>query len=141
MSDKNFSDMSDDEIRAMAGATSPAGELRAAAKLLRDRANSATSGPWRYNPVKHFRYPGTSTFEESVFTGPAGKDALSVARTGPSDDPQSMADADYIASMHPVVALAVADLLDEVAADSHPSLPAWVEDATAKIARAYLESA
>ena len=34
--------------------------------------------------------------------------------------------------------LAVGDLLDEVAADRHSSLPAWVESAALKVARAYL---
>jgi hypothetical protein len=32
----------------------------------------------------------------------------------------------------------LADWLDEVAADRHSSLPAWVDDGTLRVARAYL---
>jgi len=94
----------------------PAQELREAARLMKERAKVATPGPWRYDPGKHFRAPGTCSFEESVFVGPIGKEALSVARTGETDDPESMADAAYIASMHPGVAVAVAGWLDDEAA-------------------------
>lgn len=59
------------------------------------------------------------------------------SRITTADDRQS----DHIASWHPLVALAVADWLDEVAADSHASLDAWVEQAALKVARAYLGEA
>jgi hypothetical protein len=64
-------------------------------------AQAATPGPWRHNPEKHWRKPGTSWFEEAVFAGPAGESAVCVAGTGKTDDPQSMADAAFIASHDP----------------------------------------
>jgi hypothetical protein len=69
-------------------------------------AREATTGPWRHNPDKHWRKPGTSWFEEAVFAGPAGADATCVAGTGETDDPQSMADAEHIARWDPVRVLA-----------------------------------
>lgn len=74
-------------------------ELEAAAK-------AATPGPWRWNPDKHWRKPGTAWFEEAVFAGPAGSAATCVAGTGPTDDPQSMADARHIALWNPAAVLA-----------------------------------
>ena len=50
MSDKNVSGMSDAEVREMAGAASPADELRKSAKTLRELADAATPGPWRTTP-------------------------------------------------------------------------------------------
>jgi hypothetical protein len=61
----------------------------------------ATPGPWRYNPNKHWRKPGTSWFEEAVFAGPPGSDAICVAGTGGTDDSQSMKDAAFIARHDP----------------------------------------
>src|SRR5687767_7508448 len=52
-------------------------------------ARAATPGPWRHNPNKHWRKPGTSWFEEAVFAGPPGEDATCIAGTGETDDPQS----------------------------------------------------
>lgn len=69
-------------------------------------AKAATPGPWRHSPDKHWHRPGTPEFEESVFAGPAGDAATSVAGTGPSDDPQSMADAAHIARHDPAAVLA-----------------------------------
>lgn len=82
------------------------------AQLKADEADAlvATPGPWRHDPVKHWREPGSVRFEESVFAGPEGADATSVALTGPSDDPQSMRDASHIARHGP------ARVLREVAA-------------------------
>lgn len=79
-----------------------------AARLDEDEraARAATPGPWRYNPDKHNRPPYSSAYEEAVFTGPAGADAICIAGTGPSDDPQSMADAAYIARHDPARVLA-----------------------------------
>lgn len=82
---------------------------------MRERAEAATPGPWRYNPDKHFREQGTCRFSEAVFTGPAGKTATAVALTGETDDPQGMADAAHIAAWHPLVAAAVADWLEAAA--------------------------
>lgn len=69
-------------------------------------ARAATSGPWRYDPTKHHRLPGTVRFEEGVFTGPPGADAVCIAVTGETDDPQSMADAEHIATWDPARVLA-----------------------------------
>jgi hypothetical protein len=69
-------------------------------------ARSATPGPWRHDPQKHWRKPGTSWFEEAVFAGPAGEEAVCVAGTGETDDPQSMADAAHIARHDPARVLA-----------------------------------
>lgn len=68
-------------------------------------AKAATSGPWRHNPDKHWRKPGTAWFEEAVFAGPPGEDATCVAGTGETNDAQSMADAAFIARHHPTRAL------------------------------------
>lgn len=70
-------------------------EDEAAARAIRD------CGPWRYNPAKHWRKPGTSWFEEAVFTGPAGAEAVCVAGTGDSDHPEAMARAAHIARWDP----------------------------------------
>lgn len=64
-------------------------------------ARAATGGPWRYNPDKHWRRPGTSWFEEGVFAGAPGEGAICVAGTGETDDPPSMADAAFIAEHDP----------------------------------------
>lgn len=69
-------------------------------------ARKATAGPWRHDPRKHWRKPGTAWFEEAVFAGPAGKDAVCVAGTGESDDPQSIYDAAFIAQHDPETMLA-----------------------------------
>jgi hypothetical protein len=68
-------------------------------------AGAATAGPWRHNPNKHWRKPGTCWFEEAVFTGPAGAAATCVAGTGESDHPQAMADARHIALNDPPTVL------------------------------------
>jgi hypothetical protein len=69
-------------------------------------AKKATPGPWRHDPRKHWRKPGTAWFEEAVFAGPAGKDAECIAGTGESDDPQSIYDAAFIAALDPASVLA-----------------------------------
>lgn len=69
-------------------------------------ARGATAGPWRYDPTKHHRRPGTSIFEEGVFTGPPGAEAVCIAVTGETDDTQSMADAEHIARWDPARVLA-----------------------------------
>lgn len=73
-------------------------------------ARAATPGPWRYNPSKHNVSPTTGIAEESVFAGAAGPAAITVASTGPSDDPQSMVDAAHIATWDPAHVLAVCEV-------------------------------
>jgi hypothetical protein len=62
-------------------------------------ASAASPGPWRYDPTRGFRMPGTETLEfVSSGTEP---DFRGIAATGPADDPQSMADAGHIARHDP----------------------------------------
>lgn len=63
-------------------------------------ARAATSGPWRYDADKMWNLPGMHFGEEFIGAGPVGK-AICVAGTGPADDPQSMADAAFIARHDP----------------------------------------
>lgn len=76
-------------------------QILAAIEEAEQDARAATQGPWRHTPEKHWRKPGTAWCEEAVFAGPAGADAVCVAGTGNSDDPQSMADAVHIARHDP----------------------------------------
>lgn len=73
------------------------------------REAAATPGPWRYDPTK----VNAITREESVFSGPFGKMAVTVASTGPCDDPQSMIDAEFIAHTRNL-APAVLDMMEAV---------------------------
>lgn len=104
-------------------------------------ARAATAGPWRYDPAKHWRKPGTSWFEEAVFAGPAGADAVCVAGTGETDDPQSMADAEHIARHHPIRVLAEVDakrrLLDDLdrLLDNPADLPSGALPAMVQVVR------
>jgi len=93
-------------------------------------AKAATPGPWRHNPNKHWHRPGSVEFEESVFAGPDGSEATFVAGTGPSDDPQSMADAAHIALHDPARVLreikakrAIVAAYLPAGGDPHPGLP------------------
>lgn len=83
--------------------------LRAAAGLLRARAEVATPGPWRYVN----REPCGSTIEYAVVQD--SMDTL-VADCGVTEDEWATGDAHYIATMHPGVAAALADWLDAEAA-------------------------
>ncbi|HEU4544069.1 MAG TPA: DUF6221 family protein [Jiangellaceae bacterium] len=69
-------------------------------------ARAATPGPWRYNPAKHWRKPDSTWFEEAVFAGPVGDDAICIAGTGETDDTGSAADAVHIARHDPARVLA-----------------------------------
>jgi len=85
--------------------------LRKAAALMRERASSASRGPWRYEGyVSESKNPGDGG--GWIHRG-VGADEYAVAVTLPySRHPE--ADATHIASWHPAVALAVADWLDEL---------------------------
>lgn len=89
--------MTPQEILDLLDRDLPAGILAGAA-LRENRTLAATAGRWRYDPKKAWREPGTSRYEEGVFAGPSGPDAITVAIAGPMDDPQSMADAGHIAA-------------------------------------------
>lgn len=87
-------------------------EIREAAGLMRSRAEAATPGPWSDNTPKRTRagrHVGRrpDVIEPGAFAG----DSLFLV-TGSTAAPGTVSDAAYIASWHPVVALAVADFLD-----------------------------
>lgn len=65
------------------------------------RETSHSTG-WRYDPGK----VNAVGREESVFAGPTGARAITIASTGPEDDPQSMMDARHIARFDPARILA-----------------------------------
>ena len=93
--------------------------LRKAANLMRERARAATPGPWSADGL------------EGTLSSPTG-DVLHVQMWRESD-------AEHIASWHPVVALAVADWLDDAAAyvAAYPGYT-HAEDTPLRVARAYL---
>lgn len=95
--------------------------LRAALDSAEHLAQRAYPGPWRYNPRKQWiqeedpiRRQLLAALgvrgEEFVGAGPEGT-AVGVAATGPADDPQSMADAEFIAAWGPdrILSLVVRD--------------------------------
>ena len=84
--------------------------LREAAKVLRNRAKAATTGPWRYVNTEVL---GDGTPFGDV-RDPKGQ------RVGDSDDEGSafiLFDGVYVATMHPGVGLATAAVLDALATD------------------------
>ncbi|MFD0209177.1 hypothetical protein ACFVH9_08565 [Streptomyces hirsutus] len=105
--------------RVLAAAT-PADDARVRADLRLQTAestllalvNGATGGSWRYRPEKQRTDPALRSGEEFVAAGPTGR-PVCVAATGPADDPQSMADASYIATVDPDVGRAVTAVLHE----------------------------
>ena len=81
---------------------SAAAELRTAAAVLRENAEGATPGPWGWKPATPGnRGPGAG------LTSPSCRLTLS--------NSIQVRDAVYIATMNPLVGLALADLLDDVA--------------------------
>jgi hypothetical protein len=88
--------------------------LREAATTLRERAEAATPGPWSH-------YPDTFRTDIPVHRlgSNAAQDAGGVGDVGltPAEHPHGFADAAYIATVHPGVGLALADWLDDVAAE------------------------
>lgn len=99
-------------------------------------ARAASAGPWRYDPTQHHREPGTVRFSEGVFTGPAGRDAICIATTGETDDPQSMVDAEHIARWDSARVLAEVEakrrVLDEYAEADHLQQVGWENDEPSK---------
>lgn len=75
----------------------PFEELRVAAQLMRERATAATPGPWLLD--RHAVRPGN------------GQGALALTN--------GRLNAEHITSWHPVVAFAVADLLENISDDMH----------------------
>lgn len=88
-----------------------ADKLRQAAKVLRERAESATPGPWEAYRRNHPLY--------GPIFGLHNIDPVADLIDGDVVESQDVAagDVDYIATMHPGVGLALADWLDTVGAD------------------------
>ncbi len=112
--------------------------LRRAAASMRERAEAATPGPWIVDVdcphiVMHPDKPGFS-WDGTAVT------AIQEDDFGLTDP----ADAGHIASWHPLVALAVADWLDDTARvwEAFDADPDFVQDEPAlAVARAYLADA
>jgi hypothetical protein len=106
----------------------PAEELREAARLMRERAQAATPGPWGGYEADAANYVVDYSGDDEGVLGPVAEQL-------------DTADAEHIASWHPMAALAVADWLDATAAGVgwHSLSPRgpYVEGAIA-VARAYL---
>jgi hypothetical protein len=146
----------------------PSQELREAAKLMRERAEAATPGPWeRPLDVRHKNFvmaalpegeqgsykSGSIPAGFASHKGPTGRYAgqrervsvvsAAIWSIGGFMRKRSGRDLDYIAGMHPAVALAVADWLDNEAQAAEaipagsPVLGPLIRHALA-VARAYL---
>ncbi|HET7405540.1 MAG TPA: hypothetical protein VFJ21_00185 [Mycobacteriales bacterium] len=116
--------------------------LRRAASLMRERAEAATQGPWRAEPIRGIglRRADVRGLPENTAYDYRGD---AVATAADSEFGACLqGDADHIAGMHPAVAVAVADWLEVVARR-------WVEAGTRSsitrerasalaVARAYL---
>ena len=99
--------------------------LREAASLMRERAKAATPGPWEGG--ERIVWSNANTRNPYVVTDGEGGDGGAF----------SVGNVDHIASWHPAVALAVADLLDISVTHQVGFTPIARERITA-IARAYL---
>jgi hypothetical protein len=94
--------------------------LREAATLMRERAEAATQGPWRAEPIRGIglRRADVRGLPENTAHDYRGDAVATAADSEFGACPQG--DAEHIASWHPAVALAVADWLDAVAAVHWP---------------------
>jgi hypothetical protein len=104
---------------------------------MRERAEKATSGPWEFRPRRGFQSMSDSPATIG-FTDAAGYFVM--FREGAW---MTESDAEYVASWHPAVALAVADWLDMCAADltgipGQNITPSPYEAQAITVARAYL---
>ena len=116
---------------------SPAATIRRAAALMRERAQAATEGPWEHplpNEVTFgYHQDGSRHTATWIATTDAGDEI--------GEDGEN-ANAEHIASWHPVVALAVAEWLEAalVMAELAESEGAFINPRSyaLKVARAYL---
>jgi hypothetical protein len=119
----------------MTALKSPAETLRSAATLMRERAEAATPGPWKAHDQNGDWYVSSVEFGQ-VSTGineePSLPEFLMIER--------DRRDAEHIAGMDPLVALAVADLLDVEAAIAERRLPdeSGAVHPALRVGRAYL---
>lgn len=106
-------------------------ELREAAKLIREQAEAATKGPWQHMCLGS---EGCLVLRASGTVRDRGRGR--VARFGQKEWKADHADADFVAGMHPGVALALADWLDNMAGRSEATPDDWYF--AIMTARAYL---
>lgn len=111
--------------------------LRRAAALMRERAEAATPGPWRVGSE------GSEGSRVNPRTGDKREDSRWIASVNGRVQPEDGRNAEHIASWHPVVALAVADWLDAVAAiiEEHGGffdIEGMGDASTLAVARTYL---
>jgi len=91
----------------MSALESPTETLRSAAKLMREKAQAASPGPW------HQMCMGSEGC--SVINDGHLRERKHVSFSGRKEWKADHADAEYIAGMSPVLGLALADLLDQTA--------------------------
>ena len=99
--------------------------LREAAKVLRERAGAATPGPWEA-AQDHLTHSVGADVRSVPSGGYAAADCCGYQGASTNED------AAYIATMHPGVALALADWLDKAGADcwayGDPDSPEFADD-------------
>lgn len=112
----------------------PAETLRRAAKLMRENAEAATAGPWQAHGQNDDWYVSSATFglvSTGIHEDPSAGDHALIER--------DRRDAEHIASMHPGVALTVAEWMEEAAERTDNPFGAKTLIAHAlKVARTYL---
>jgi hypothetical protein len=91
---------------------SPAETIRRAAKLMRERAEAASKGPWR-SYIEGRDHWGGDSIIGTPDRDPGSGDLY--VHVGDGYHGKWEADQDHIAGWHPLVALAVADWLDGAA--------------------------
>jgi hypothetical protein len=96
---------------------SPAADLRLAAEGLRKDAAAATPGPWKHMCLGS---EGCLVIRDHATIRERGRGRI--ARFGSKDWKADHADAEYVASMDPVVGAALADWLEDVARDADEML-------------------
>lgn len=88
--------------------------LRRTAALLVERAESATRGPW-VSRQEHGRDHTDEGWSSVAVTSVAGVDVADTALPGDERE-RAVEDAEHIAALHPLVSLALAPLLERLAA-------------------------
>ena len=114
--------------------------LRAAAAKMRERAEAATPGPWLTHEMSSIFVGNQADGRTSGLWEIVHMSADALTDLTPESANQHRADAEHIASWHPAVALAAADLLDLAAAwvEDHPGSWPPANKAALAVARAYL---